>query len=109
MTQDEAIIIKRKQEYYSSLADIDNKLKDISKGYKLGKKLGLTDDDLSPWSKLETELLCSQRKIRGLIANLQDNCEHEFEKVGEFETIFGKEIHFECKKCGFNYMESIEK
>ena len=109
MTQDEAIIIKKKQEYYSSLADIDKKLKDISKGYKLGKKLGLTDDDLSPWSKLETELLRSQRSIRGLIANLQDNCEHEFEKVGEFETIFGKEIHFECKKCGFNYMESIEK
>ena len=109
MTQDEAIIIKRKQEYYSSLADIDNKLKDISKGYKLGKKLGLTDEELSPWSKLETELLCSQRRIRGLIANLQDNCEHEFEKVGEFETIFGKEIHFECKICGFNYMESIAK
>lgn len=109
MTQDEAIIIKKKQEYYSSLADIDKKLKDISKGYKLGKKLGLTDEELSPWSKLETGLLCSQRSIRGLIANLQDNCEHEFEKVGEFETIFGKEIHFECKKCGFNYMESIEK
>lgn len=109
MTQDEAIIIKRKQEYYSSLADIDNKLKDISKGYKLGKKLGLTDEDLSPWRKLETELLGSQRRIRGLIANLQDKCEHEFEKVGEFETIFGKEIHFECKKCGFNYMQSIAK
>lgn len=109
MTQDEAIIIKKKQEYYSSLADIDNKLKDISKGYKLGKKLGLTDEELSPWSKLETGLLCSQRSIRGLIANLQDNCEHEFEKVGEFETIFGKEIHFECKKCGFNYMESVAK
>ena len=109
MTQDEAIIIKRKQEYFSSLADIDNKLKDISKGYKLGKKLGLTDEELSPWSKLETELLCSQRRIRGLITNLQDNCEHEFEKVGEFETIFGKEIHFECKKCAFSYMESIEK
>lgn len=109
MTQDEAIIIKKKQEYYSSLADIDKKLKDISKGYKLGKKLGLTDEELSPWSKLETGLLCSQRSIRGLIANLQDNCEHEFEKVGEFETIFGKEIHFECKKCGFNYMKSIAK
>lgn len=109
MTQDEAIIIKKKQEYFFSLADIDKKLKDISKGYKLGKKLGLTDEELSPWSKLETGLLCSQRSIRGLIANLQDNCEHEFEKVGEFETIFGKEIHFECKKCGFNYMESIEK
>ena len=26
MTQDEAIIIKKKQEYYSSLADIDKKL-----------------------------------------------------------------------------------
>lgn len=109
MTQDEAIIIKKKQEYFSSLADIDNKLKNISKGYKLGKKLGLTDEELSPWSKLETELLCSQRRIRGLIANLQDDCEHEFEKVGEFETVFGKEIHFECKKCGFNYMESIAK
>ena len=109
MTQDEAIIIKKKQEYFFSLADIDNKLKDVSKGYKLGKKLGLTDEELSPWSKLETGLLCRQRSIRGLIANLQDNCEHEFEKVGEFKTIFGKEIHFECKKCGFNYMESIEK
>lgn len=109
MTQDEAIIIKRKQEYFSSLADIDKKLKDISKGYKLGKKLGLTDDDLSPWSKLETELLYSQRRMRCLISKLQDNCEHEFEKVGEFETIFGKEIHFECKKCGFNYMESVAK
>lgn len=109
MTQDEAILIKRKQEYFSSLADIDNKLKDISKGYKLGKKLGLTDEELSPWSKLETELLGSQRCIRGLIANLQDNCEHEFEKVGEFETIFGKETYLQCKKCGFNYVESIEK
>jgi hypothetical protein len=54
-------------------------------------------------------LLFKQRAIRGYLSNLQDNCEHEFEKVGEFETIFGKEIHFECKKCGFNYMESIAK
>ena len=62
MTQDEAIIIKRKQEYYSSLADIDKKLKDISKGYKLGKKLGLTDDDLSPWSKLDSGIFSLDTK-----------------------------------------------
>ena len=93
MTQDEAILIKKKQEYYSSLADIENKLKDISKGVKLGKKLGLTDEELHPWVKCEKTLLFNQKMIRGLIANLQDSCEHEFEKVGEFETIFGKEIH----------------
>ncbi len=48
MTQDEAIIIKKREEYYSAIDKIEKKLKDIEKGLKLGKKLYLTEEDLRP-------------------------------------------------------------
>lgn len=101
MTQDEAIIIKKREEYHSALDKIEKKLKDIENGLKLGKKLHLTEEDLRPWKKLQTETLQEEQYIKGCIANLENSCKHEFEPIGGNINVFGSEVIYQCKKCGY--------
>lgn len=108
MTQEEAIIIKKIDEHKKELIKLDKKSKDIEKGLKLGKKLGLTETDLQPWKDLEYEVLLEKYKINGFIANLQKSCEHDFAMVGTYDGLFGIEVIYECSKCGFQEVKNIK-
>lgn len=101
MTQDEAIVIKKITNIENNIKKISNDINSIEKCLKIGKKLGLTEEDLLPWEYKENDLMLRKYNLEGEIENIRNECKHNFTMVGTVQTLFGEENIYQCTKCGF--------
>jgi hypothetical protein len=101
MTQDDALIIKKKVTYQNALLSTTKKIGECKRGKSIALKLGMCNEAIKYWDDTERQLLAEEKRIIGEITNLQNECNHDMELVGEFNGLFGVEYEYQCKKCGF--------
>ena len=100
MTQEDILIIKKKQDLDRKILKNVEKTKDCKKGLELAKKLHMCDAALRYWIDLEKELYRESHYLTGELNNLRESCDHDYQHVGDFNGLFGIEKEYQCTKCG---------
>ena len=101
MTQDEAIIKQKVSSIKSKIKLVNGDINTIEKCINIGKNFKFTDIELKPWTDKRNELMSYHSHLQGELKDIHNECEHDFSMVGTWESLFGTEAIYECKKCGF--------
>lgn len=101
MTQEDAIVKQKVSCIESKIKKINGDILKIEKCMKTGKQVGLNDYDLKPWEDKRRELMTEHLHLQGKLQDIHNTCEHDFQIVGTWESMFGTENIYQCSKCGY--------
>lgn len=102
MTQEEAILKQKVSSIKAKIKTVNGDLNTLEKCIKIGKSnFKFTEQDLKPWIDKRTELMNFHLHLQGELKDIYNECKHEFVEVGSWDSLFGIEPIYECKKCGF--------
>jgi predicted nucleic acid-binding Zn-ribbon protein len=107
MKMDETLIKNKVLKIEFNIAKINDRIKKLKKCIEISKKEGITEIELKPLFKKYQNWIESKQRLEGELHNIYHICNHDFTIIETQNILFGIEVIFQCKKCGYTTTKMI--